>query len=764
MGPRMRNESGESKRNVTCGICNQTGRRDNMRRNHFPKKHPGIKYFEKGDKISKAAIDFFALKKRDNVVNNVDEPSVDNDSESDNDNETNDDAGAIGDESNDMDGAIDDESNNMDDDEEDGVHQVEEESESTSNDASAIKRIENILSEHLKKLNLLTDAGPKTAEKETVDHEVESIVLKLKSCRSMEDLCIFGGFSMYIGQQKVICDLCIDASDNVTKKAGEFSYDFEETGVNFNDCNMPRKFRAFKERIINHLKTKAHKEAAEKQLDLDNKDASNELYNYKVGMKLGSIVYQNLKERCSYAKYERDVAAAALNGDEIGNINHGEGFAKDLVDDMGTQARIELTKYFHKVLPCTGELPPVMFASDKMTMKKKTGHISGVITPDIPAPLSEPFLKSVFLAMPIARYHDGEGLAKQILEIMQLFLSDVTKQVQGICNDGQYVHLNIKKHLQSLVPEFKDQEKWLTFSWDPSHRIALASNDASKNNTDGSKSEGSLKDVFDLVQTINKHVGYGKHNLELETILKSMGISDKNKPLTFSDTRFPQYAYFVLRNFINSYPALIKQMEYELTYIKDAKASDLRDTLKKATSVEFVVKVVGATDIFRRQQILSQQAQKVDQLVCDVYGNIKHQKEKLEQMNKELESKKHPDNWLEEDLDLMDDHLWVEIRKALKEIIETKTYKKVSLKKRNKEEIGIAIVELRNHLHRNISALDERFKHDFDSKFVENVKDAFDFNYMIDIMEEVNDKVKSSEEAYTEVEEHGNITSCSKQS
>ena len=107
MGPRMRNESGESKRNVTCGICNQTGRRDNMRRNHFPKKHPGIKYFEKGDKISKAAIDFFALKKRDNVVNNVDEPSVDNDSESDNDNETNDDAGAIGDESNDMDGAID---------------------------------------------------------------------------------------------------------------------------------------------------------------------------------------------------------------------------------------------------------------------------------------------------------------------------------------------------------------------------------------------------------------------------------------------------------------------------------------------------------------------------------------------------------------------------------------------------------------------------------------------------------------------------------
>ena len=106
-----------------------------------------------------------------------------------------------------------------------------------------------------------------------------------------------------------------------------------------------------------------------------------------------------------------------------------------------------------------------------------------------------------------------------MLKLIQLFLSDVTKQVQSVCNDGQYVHLNIKKHLLSLVPEFKDQEKWLMFSWDPSHRIALASNDASKNNTDGSKAEGSLKDVFDLVQKINIHVGYGKQNLELETIL-----------------------------------------------------------------------------------------------------------------------------------------------------------------------------------------------------------------------------------------------------
>ena len=51
-------------------------------------------------------------------------------------------------------------------------------------------------------------------------------------------------------------------------------------------------------------------------------------------------------------------------------------------------------------------------------------------------------------------------------------------------------------------------------------------------------------------------------------------------------------------------------MEYELTYTKD-KAVDIKETLEQATDLEFVVKVAGATDIFQRQQIMSQQSQKI---------------------------------------------------------------------------------------------------------------------------------------------------------
>ena len=210
----------------------------------------------------------------------------------------------------------------------------------------------------------------------------------------------------------------------------------------------------------------------------------------------------------------------------------------------------------------------------------------------------------------------------------QKIFKNVEEQVQSFNHDGQYIHLNIKKHIMELRRGFRDKTEWLLFSHDPAHRINLGSNDATKDNKDGSRIEGSLQDTFELVQNINKHVTYGKHNLELEALLKDLGITSQNKPLKFSDTRFPQYAYFVLRNFINSYPALVKQMEYELEYTEN-KADKIDETLEKATDVEFVVTVVGATDIFRRQQIMSQQCQKVDQLISDVYGNLKMQIEKL---------------------------------------------------------------------------------------------------------------------------------------
>ena len=48
-GSRNRNESGESKKEVICGICGKIGWHDNMKANHFPNKHPGQLYCERGE-------------------------------------------------------------------------------------------------------------------------------------------------------------------------------------------------------------------------------------------------------------------------------------------------------------------------------------------------------------------------------------------------------------------------------------------------------------------------------------------------------------------------------------------------------------------------------------------------------------------------------------------------------------------------------------------------------------------------------------------
>ena len=48
-GQRMRYQSGESKKDMVCGICGYKRRRDNLKKQHFPKKHPGKLYSERND-------------------------------------------------------------------------------------------------------------------------------------------------------------------------------------------------------------------------------------------------------------------------------------------------------------------------------------------------------------------------------------------------------------------------------------------------------------------------------------------------------------------------------------------------------------------------------------------------------------------------------------------------------------------------------------------------------------------------------------------
>ena len=181
-----------------------------------------------------------------------------------------------------------------------------------------------------------------------------------------------------------------------------------------------------------------------------------------------------------------------------------------------------------------------------MTQKRHTNHLAAFLTPDISAPLSDSLLKPVFIGMPVVTKHSGHDIAEQMLKIAEAYLVNLEEQLQALNNDGQYFGLNVEKHIYALRRDLVKKKNFLLFNWDPSHRNALADKDACKEQ----KNQNSyFNDVLQTVQWTFKHMGYGKHFEEYLALCQELGINPR-APITFSDTRFPQFSYNTLRNFL----------------------------------------------------------------------------------------------------------------------------------------------------------------------------------------------------------------------
>ena len=61
----------------------------------------------------------------------------------------------------------------------------------------------------------------------------------------------------------------------------------------------------------------------------------------------------------------------------------------------------------------------------------------------------------VFFVMPIVVEHDGYGISTQMLNTLELYIKDIRKHLQSVSNDGQYIHLDIKKHFFALEKVYK---------------------------------------------------------------------------------------------------------------------------------------------------------------------------------------------------------------------------------------------------------------------------------------------------------------------
>ena len=275
-----------------------------MKTSHFPKKHPYARYCEKGDNVMKS---FFGSSSQ--TIGSADTSMMSIEGEDLEEAETLEESVLI------------DEAPQSD---------VFEEAFVRVEMPNNLKRelmdmFEPILQKNLEEIVCKKLDEMKLQEKE-IDAKKDSrkdggnadmISLRVKSSRTITDLCTLAGLTVYKSDNQLVCDLCDEASESATRKAGEFSYDFEEVGTDFSDVNLPKKFRSLKEHVVLHLNSKTHQDAETAQLENDTKESADEVFNYKVGKKLAIMIYSNVKERNSYAKYERDVAQAASNGEEV---------------------------------------------------------------------------------------------------------------------------------------------------------------------------------------------------------------------------------------------------------------------------------------------------------------------------------------------------------------------------------------------------------------------------------------------------------------
>ena len=243
MGDRAkkRSTSGESKKMVKCGICvpEHEARRDYLQSVHFPKKHPGVGYIEKGERKITFGVSTTVAPKNtnhdeDTVADNINEYVADLDEYVENLNEN-------------------DEDLNEDTLQEEvtfGKPAVD-----VAKDATGATN-DHLMEEIVKLQKMLQENMKMKTEKTEPDNslKVEEKCDLIQACKTVSELCIRAGLSAFESQGKVICDICThdDLTDEASRRLGIFSYDMTNCGEDFSNKSQPREFRNLKKVGVTH--------------------------------------------------------------------------------------------------------------------------------------------------------------------------------------------------------------------------------------------------------------------------------------------------------------------------------------------------------------------------------------------------------------------------------------------------------------------------------------------------------------------------------
>ena len=195
-----------------------------------------------------------------------------------------------------------------------GIHITSEESKQT------LKELKDAINSLAAKMQMKV---PEFAKPDDVSPFDERI-LNLRDCRTIEQIVdVFDELVYEEDSGSLLCELCfVNKEAEGSRTPGHFKMvaDDEDSEVDHEDVK--------KKSIKRHFKTTQHLENWEAWKKSHDEKQALVKRNHEVGMRIARICYVEYKEGNSKRHFETEVLKAALNGTDLGNLNHSDQFPR----------------------------------------------------------------------------------------------------------------------------------------------------------------------------------------------------------------------------------------------------------------------------------------------------------------------------------------------------------------------------------------------------------------------------------------------------
>ena len=544
-----------------------------------------------------------------------------------------------------------------------------------------IQKVLNQFSESSKSGTPLSSSVPTPLVTQTQQAENDSQTKdRVKACRCLKDFetLLDDVFRLDRETNRLVCLTCEKSESD---KYGIFM----TADIEFD--NLPtksRKFRNLQTNILAHLHSEFHIKQEEMSQKAEEDERRKRQKNREIGRKLGSLAYFIYYNKLPFLFFEKILPWMALVEINIGQVNHSEIFLRRLLEPCFSELKKRLQQHLNKPLPCTDELRPFNLTADKGTIKHDCNQVTMIRTPALK---NGHIFEKFFIAHPEVHCHKGfeisELLLKACSEQLNMPIEEIRRRFSGGCFDGQYIRLNVKKHLGELL-HLPDDFLEDAILWDTAHRLELASDDAKKGKKDQRgnwiiKPAPWLQELDSVLQHIMTKFRFGANHSDLRQIAKEMGLTFLEFCL-FSDTRFIEYVHRTYDHTDQMFPVLHKKFKKDESNANTQKEVDDSEALEKLlVQAKTVTDLLFMKEVSQFMTFCSKSFQKFDTLPFEPMHKLSQLKDSLEKAKRSFEDKKVPDSIK---IVFPDSHTytaWSYFKSSVDEICESQTFKGIVL-------------------------------------------------------------------------------------